>query len=216
MAQEKNAQAGVSQNLIGGIVLLALSALALWLTSELSQGTLSSMGAGLLPRWLALAIGLCGVALIVIGLKSSDEPVEGGSWRGIALIMIAIVGFGVMIRPFSMGAIHTPSLGLIIAGPFAVIVGGLASPEARLRELAILAAVLTALCMILFSDLLNLPIPIFPQFTNAYLSGVSSKTALRFASAFLLVAGFLLALPDIFERRRKQDDRIAASGNRHD
>ena len=55
-----------------------------------------------------------------------------------------------------------PGLGLAFAGPLAILIGGYATPEARLRELVILALGLTPFCMLLFGDLLNLPIPIFP------------------------------------------------------
>ena len=46
------------QSLAGGLVLLALAALALWLTRDLDQGTLNAMGPAMLPRWLAIAVGL--------------------------------------------------------------------------------------------------------------------------------------------------------------
>ncbi|MFC1457328.1 hypothetical protein ACETIH_11490 [Microvirga arabica] len=52
------------QNVAGGLVLVALAALALWLTRDLDQGTLNSMGPAMLPRWLAVAVGLSGLALL--------------------------------------------------------------------------------------------------------------------------------------------------------
>lgn len=192
----------LSQNVLGGLALLALSALGLWLTRDLSQGTLSSMGAGLMPRWLGLLIGLCGIVLLVMGLRAQSEAIEPANWRGIALIVVAIVGFGIFIRPFALGPISTPTLGLIITGPFAVIVGGLAAPDARLRELVVLALVLTGSCMFLFGDILNLPIPIFPQFVVPYLAGISAKLALRVAAAVLLVVGIFIGMSDILKLRR--------------
>ena len=44
--------------------------------------------------------------------------------------------------------------------PIAVVVGSFASPEARLKETLVFAAVLTALCIGLFKYVLRLPIPV--------------------------------------------------------
>lgn len=198
----------LNQNLIGGLMLMALAATALWLTSDLSQGSLSSMGAGFLPRWLAVAIGVLGLALIAVALRSGDEALGRVSWRGLFLVLLAIVGFALMIRPFNVGTTMVPGLGLIIAGPFAVIVGGFASPDARLRELVVLALMLTAFCMLLFGDVLNLPIPIFPQALSGFLAGVPAKLLLRSAAALLIaVSGAMLAY-DLY-RGRKQADAAA-------
>ena len=42
------------QSLAGGLLLVALAVLALWLTRDLDQGTLNAMGPAMLPRWLAI------------------------------------------------------------------------------------------------------------------------------------------------------------------
>ncbi|MGG7516858.1 tripartite tricarboxylate transporter TctB family protein [Allorhizobium undicola] len=174
------------QDMIGGLTLIAVSAGVLWLSSDLSQGSLASMGAGFLPRWLALAIGLIGVALVVNSMRSQTSAFGQASWRGVGLVLLAIIGFAVMIRPFSLGTITLPGLGIIVAGPFAVIVSGFATPEARLRELVALALMLTAFCMLLFGDLLNLPIPIFPQGLLKILPGISAKLLLRITAALMI------------------------------
>jgi hypothetical protein len=67
-----------------------------------------------------------------------------------------------------------------VAGPLAIIIGGYATPEARLRDLVILALSLTPFCMVLFGDLLNLPIPVFPQaLTGLFPADWSQKAVLR-------------------------------------
>ena len=140
------------QGLVAGLTLIALAALALWLTSDLDQGTLQSMGPALLPRWLAIGVGLCGLVLVGTGFTTDGQGLERWSLRGPALVILAIVAFAVTIRPFSLGAVSLPGLGLAIAGPLAIIIGGYASHEARLRDLLILALLLTPFCMVLFGD----------------------------------------------------------------
>jgi hypothetical protein len=183
------------QNLVAGVTLVALAALALWLTSELSQGTLRSMGPSLLPDWLAIAVGLCGLILITIGFISDGSALDRWSLRGPTLVILAIVAFAITIRPFSLGSMSIPGLGLAVAGPLAILIGGYATPEARLRDLLILALLLTPFCMILFGDLLNLPIPIFPQaFADLFPATWSQKQILRLTAAVLAGGAALVFL----------------------
>jgi hypothetical protein len=177
------------------LLLLGLSCLALYLTRDLSQGSLRSMGPAMLPDWLAYAVGLCGLALLAAGLLKPGDALEAWSLRGPALVILAILAFALTIRPFSLGALTLPGLGLVAAGPLAIIIGGYATPEVRLRDLVILALTLTPFCMVLFGDLLNLPIPIFPQsLAGLFPADWSQKAILRATAAALLAAAAILFL----------------------
>lgn len=199
------------QNFAGGILLIALAILALSLTRDLPQGTLRTMGPAMLPDWLAVGVGLSGVALIVSSFLVDGEPLERWSLRGVFFITLAIIAFAVTIRPFVIGPVSVPGLGLVVAGPLAIIVSGYATNEARLRELAILALSLTPFCMLLFGDLLNLPIPIFPQsLASLFPSDWSQKDVLRATSAIMLVAAAAVYL---YGRPRKVAEAdVAAQG----
>jgi hypothetical protein len=70
------------QSLIGGLLLIALAALALYLTRDLSQGTLNAMGPAMLPRWLAIGVGLSGLALVVFGFLKEATPSSAGACAG--------------------------------------------------------------------------------------------------------------------------------------
>jgi hypothetical protein len=181
------------QSLAGGILLIALAVLALWLTRDLSQGTLSSMGPAMLPRWLAVGVGICGLALIALTFAKDGEALERWTLRGPALVVLGILAFAVTIRPFSFGPLTMPGLGLVVAGPLAIIIGGFATPEVRLRELVILALSLTPFCMLLFGDILNLPIPIFPQaLTGLFPADWSQKAVLRAMAAIMVAAAVII------------------------
>ena len=183
------------QNLFGGLLLIALAALALWLTRNLDQGTLRAMGPAMLPRWLAIGVGLCGLALVVLSFIKRGDAISRWSLRGPLLVLLGVFCFAVTIRPFSFGGIQTPGLGLIVAGPLAILIGGHATSEVRLRDLVILALTLTPFCMILFGDLLNLPIPLFPQaFANLFPTGWSQKTILRVTAATVAAVAALVFL----------------------
>jgi len=182
--------------LAGGILLVALAALALWLTRDLDQGTLNAMGPAMLPRWLAIGVGLSGLALLAFAFIKEGDALERWGLRGPVFVIGAIVAFALTIRPFSFGGgLATPGLGLLFAGPLAIILGGYATPEARLRDLVLLALSLTPFCMVLFGDLLNLPIPVFPQaLTSLFPSDWSQKAVLRATAGIMAAAAVILFL----------------------
>jgi hypothetical protein len=183
------------QNVAGGVALICLAALALWLLRDLDAGTLGAMGSALMPRALAVALGLFGLALAVSGFLRSGLPIERTEPHGPVLVLVAIVFFAVTIRPFPIGPVTIPGLGLIISAPFAIVIAGFATPEARLRELVVLALGLTPFCMLLFGDLLNLSIPIFPaSLIDSFPDGWSQKAVLRVAAALMLAAAAVVFL----------------------
>lgn len=196
------------QSLAGGLFLIFLAALALWLTKDLDQGTLNAMGPAMLPRWLAFGVGLSGLALIVFAFIKDGEPLERWSIRGPFFILWAILAFAVTIRGYAFGALALPGLGLMMAGPLAIIIGGFATPEARLRDLAILALSLTPFCMVLFGDsaLLNLPIPLFPRaLAELFPAGWSQNAILRVVAAAMALLAALVFMTTRGQRKATID-----------
>ncbi|WP_262272655.1 tripartite tricarboxylate transporter TctB family protein [Microvirga yunnanensis] len=190
------------QSLAGGLLLIALAALALWLTRDLDQGTLNAMGPAMLPRWLAIGVGLSGLALLAAAFLKDGDLLERWSLRGPVFVIGAIVAFALTIRGYSFGSFGIPGLGLLVAGPLAIILGGFATPEARLRDLVVLALSLTPFCMVLFGDLLNLPIPVFPQaLTGLFPADWSQKAVLRACAAIMAVAAVVVFLATRNRRR---------------
>jgi hypothetical protein len=151
------------------------------------------MGPAMLPRWLAIGVGLAGLALLVTAFLKDGDRLERWSLRGPVFVIGAILAFAVTIRGYTFGSLVIPGLGLLVSGPLAIIIGGHATPEARLRDLVILALSLTPFCMVLFGDLLNLPIPVFPQaLTGLFPADWSQKAVLRATAAIMAVAAILV------------------------
>jgi hypothetical protein len=185
----------VDQSVIGGIVLMALGAFAFWATISLDWGRLAQMGPAVLPRSLALLVAFCGALLLGYGLARRAEPFESLTVRGPFMVTLAIVLFALTIRPVEISTgLWTPGLGLVVAGPLAILVGGHATPEARNGELLALAFLLTPFCMVLFGDLLNLPIPVFPQaLADSLFAGWSNRAVLRIIATVMAVVGLAIA-----------------------
>jgi hypothetical protein len=144
------------------------------------------------PVAAVLVLIALGTAVLRVGL------LDRLGIRGPALVFVGISLFALTIRPFNLtlpGAAPFQFGGLIFAGPLALIVGGYATPEARLRELLVLAFGLTAFCMLLFGDLLNLPIPLYPQWLADWMQGVNpgltTKAVLRIIALMFIGAAVL-------------------------
>jgi hypothetical protein len=140
------------QDMAGGLLLLAIAAIAIFASAKLDTGTLRSIGPGMLPRATALLAGGFGVALIVSSFITPGSALDRWQLRGPVFVLGAALLFAWTVRP----------LGLVIAGPLCLIVASLADPSTKIGEILIFAVVMTALCIGLFGYLLGLPMPIMP------------------------------------------------------
>jgi putative tricarboxylic transport membrane protein len=140
------------QDFGGGLIILAVAIFAWWQSADLAIGTLGGMGPGMLPRALAAFLGLLGLLLLVSSFLERGVRLYGWSLRGPIFILGAMVAFGLAVRP----------LGLVAAGPIAIIVGAFASDEVRWVETIIVGILTTVFCVVLFKLALGLPIPLAP------------------------------------------------------
>lgn len=157
----------------GGLFLIFLGFLGFAGGYDLPFGTLSGIGSGLLPRTVSLLVAAFGVLLVVQSFLAGGERLEKWHLRGPLFVLGAVLLFALMIRgsTLTIGGIlgipviasfKIPALGLIVAGPVAMLVSGLASSESRPVESFVFAVVMTLLAGLLFKDLLGLPIPFDP------------------------------------------------------
>ena len=143
------------QDILGGVAMVALGALALWLIRDLTVGHAMRMGPGYLPRLLAWLVIGGGVIVMAQGLMA-----HGGArlsrWdiRGPIFVLGALILFGATVR----------LLGIAASSFLAVVFGSFASREARPVEVLIYGLVLAAFCSLLFKVGLGLPLEIWPPF----------------------------------------------------
>lgn len=139
-------------NVVAGLALVALGLAAFWLTADLAGSRGPLLGPGSLPRAAAGIIVALGVAIAAIGWLKDDDAMPRWRLRGPLFLLGAVLVFALLVR----------TVGLAIATPAAILVGGLASPETRPVEIVVFAVLLTAFCIGLFRYALGLPIPIAP------------------------------------------------------
>jgi len=142
----------VPRDLGAGLFLIAVGAFAFWQSAGLDPGTLRQVGPGMVPRALAVLTLLCGIGIAAGVLLDRGERMERWFVRGPLFLLGAAVAFGLTVRP----------LGLVVAGPLAVIIGGFAGRDTRIVETLVFGAVMTVFCVVLFKLLLGLPIPVAP------------------------------------------------------
>jgi hypothetical protein len=160
-------------DLAGGLFLIGLAALGLAGGFNLPTGTLSGIGSGLMPRAVSVLVGAFGLLLIVQAFLLEGSALERWHLRGPVFVLGAVLAFALVIRGSTLNfggvfgipvlaTVRIPQLGLIVAGPLAVIVSSFAAKDTKLKEIVAFAAVMTLLSGILFKELLNLPIPFDP------------------------------------------------------
>jgi uncharacterized membrane protein YcfT len=117
-------------------------------------GTLFRMGTGFFPLLLAVVLIGIGTIIIISGIiagTAEQVSLRGLPWRGMVLIPLALVFFGLTVR----------GLGLLPAVFVSTLLGGLSSE--RVKPLAALAIALglTAVVIVVFVVGLQLRIPLF-------------------------------------------------------
>jgi putative tricarboxylic transport membrane protein len=142
------------QDFYGGLALVALAGVALVASAELPGQRGFAFGPGTAPRLFAALLAALGAGVALVGVLFDGPKIEKYAIRGPVLVIVAIIGFAMMIRP----------VGLIIASYVTFIVAILGSKEMRFVEAVVGAAVMTLFCVLLFVYLLNLPFQLWPRF----------------------------------------------------
>lgn len=146
-----------------GILLMmaALSVVLIYGGQNLQLGSTARMGAGYVPRMLAIGCAVLAVVFagrLMAGLlwspRKAAEAADVGPvhWRALVSISVSVVAFALLIRP----------AGLITASLVAVLVCSVAQTYRGWGERLILAGGLAAFSGLLFVTALGLPFDLFP------------------------------------------------------
>lgn len=152
MTSGKSEKQGDFPDILAGGLLIALGALGLWAGRDLTFGTPAMMGPGFLPGSLCVILLAIGGFVLVKGLAKPRGGFEIVNVRPLAILVVAIAGFASTAEGF----------GFVVASIWLLIVGSLADPESRWREVLISTAVLTTLGALLFVYGLGVQMPIWP------------------------------------------------------
>lgn len=140
-----------SQDITAGAIVIVLAVAVLVALSRIPQAKFQSISPDLFPRLCAYALIAAGVALLVRGLLRRGPSLELPPWRGVVLVVLAVVTFGLV----------APRLGYAAAGFLTIVIAGFATREVTPARLVVFACGLIAFSVVLFSYLLKVPMPAF-------------------------------------------------------
>lgn len=116
------------------------------------MGNAVRMGPAYFPTLLGGLLVVLGLAIFIQSLLATGPEVPRFYFKPVILIVVAIVLFGALLRPF----------GLVIATAALIGVGALGGLDFRWKEVAILYVVLAIFAVWVFVKGLGLPIPVWP------------------------------------------------------
>ena len=121
-------------------------------------GTAARMGPGYFPRLLAIVLAAIGLAVMLGTMKSTADlqSLHKWDWKGLGWVTGSVVLFALLLFP----------AGLIGALFVLIMVSSKASPEFTWKGALANAAVLIALCLVVFVYGLGLRLPVWPSIFN--------------------------------------------------
>lgn len=150
----------------GGLALIALAIIAIWLAGDLPGTHGFAFGPGTAPRLFAGLLAVVGALVALTGLLVDGPPIESYAVRGPAWVLLAIFAFAAMIRGINLGnfgiPLNVPPLGLVPSTFAAFMISIVGSTEMRWIESLLAAVAMTAFCVALFVYLLQLPFQLWP------------------------------------------------------
>lgn len=153
------------QNFAFGLVSMTLGTAFALGAKSYSIGTAARMGAGYFPFYVACLLIALGLWITVTSLGRERVP-EGRigrlNLRPVFFILGANLLFGILL--VGMPDIGLPSMGLLVAVFATVVIAAMAGQNFILREVLVLAAILTVSCYVLFVLMLKLNLPVLPAF----------------------------------------------------
>jgi hypothetical protein len=139
------------KDLIAGVIFAAFGLGFATISWNYDLGTALRMGPGYFPLMLGGVLVVLGVGIAVEGMLRGDAtPIGPIPWRAILLLTVAVIFFGFTIR----------RLGLAPALFGAVLLAAFSSRRTTVVPALLMGAGLSALCSLIFVELLSLPVPL--------------------------------------------------------
>jgi nitrate reductase gamma subunit len=144
------------QDFWSGVMFILLGLGFAWKATSYSMGTAARMGPGYFPHWLGILMAILGAVILLTSLspKAEETTVAKLDFKILAIIIGAIVVFGLLLRP----------MGLIISLFLLVAISSFASHEHDWKVTIANGAFLTVVCWLAFVKGLKLVFPIWPAF----------------------------------------------------
>jgi hypothetical protein len=148
-----------------GVMFMAVGLAFAWGATTYTIGEGARMGPGYFPLVLGLLLAALGAFVLfeaVVVETEDGEPIGAWAWRPLGFIIAANLLFGVLLG--GLPSIGLPAMGMIVAIYGLTLVSALASAEFNLKEVLILATILSIGSYLAFILLLKLQFQVWPTF----------------------------------------------------
>jgi hypothetical protein len=152
MSEASRGYAVLRSDAAAGVLVMLVAVLFFYGAWKLRTGTLERMGPGYVPLVVASFLFLLGGVLTIRSLRKRSNQAQFPALRPTMVVVLSPVLFALLIS--RVGLVIT----VLIVSSFA----RLAQPQKRSLEMFVLPVLLTVFCVIVFSYLLNLTIPLWP------------------------------------------------------
>jgi putative tricarboxylic transport membrane protein len=181
------------QDVFGGLFMVAIAVLALYLVNHLPASGRVGFASGTAPRLFAYGLLGLGAWIAIAGFLKEGPGIGSFNWRGLATILGSVVLFAIGIR----------YVGLALIGVPMVMLASLADHEFKAEESLYFGIGMTAFCGLLFPTILGQPIPLWPPFLDMT-PGKATGLIVRFAAgAMVLGAAIYVARQALGNSKRK-------------
>lgn len=139
------------KDFLSGLIFVLVGLGFIWIGQDYAMGTPRRMGPGYFPTILAICLVVIGIVLMARAFRLQGERITGFTAKGLFLVLVSTVSFGILIRQG----------GMVPAVASLTVISALASIRFKVRTAFIMAALISAFCVTVFSYALGLPIPAF-------------------------------------------------------
>ena len=148
-----------------GLLYTVVGAAFAYGATSYNVGTAARMGPGYFPLLLGSLLTIIGGIIIFKSLvveTPTGDRVGSWAWKPLSFIIAGNLLFGVLLG--GLPSIKFPAMGLIVAIYGTTLVVSMAGDKFKLKEVLILATVLSVMSYLAFIVLLKLQFPVWPSF----------------------------------------------------
>ena len=148
-----------------GLMFMLIGGAFAWGATHYTVGTGARMGPGYFPLLLGIVLALLGAGILFYSLvehTEDGEPIGKFAWRPIVFVLGANIVFGILLA--GLPSFGIPPMGLIAAIYALVLIASKAGDAFVLKDVLILATILSVGSYLAFIVLLKLQMPVWPTF----------------------------------------------------
>ena len=153
------------KDFFSGLVFTLVGASFAYGATSYNIGSAARMGPGYFPLLLGIILALIGAFILFKSLvveTPTGDAIGAWAWKPLIFIIAGNLLFGILLG--GLPSIKLPAMGLIGAIYGTTLIVSLAGDKFKLKEVLILASVLSAMSYVAFIVVLKLQFPVWPSF----------------------------------------------------